>query len=87
MGRGAHARTREVYELYIVPTFQGSVSASACSDPAVPASTSVGSGASSWALASTPAIDFYWRRGGPSVMRTFDRIGGAKLEKIAFTWD
>jgi ribosomal protein S18 acetylase RimI-like enzyme len=40
-----------------------------------------------WALLdNTPACDFYWRRGGRPVASTFTKIGGAKLEKVAFTW-
>jgi GNAT superfamily N-acetyltransferase len=40
-----------------------------------------------WALLdNTPACDFYGRRGGRPVANAFTRIGGAKLEKIAFTW-
>lgn len=40
-----------------------------------------------WALlANTPAIDFYWHRGGRPIARAFDRIGGKKLEKIGFAW-
>jgi GNAT superfamily N-acetyltransferase len=40
-----------------------------------------------WALLdNTPACDFYWRRGGRPVASTFTRIGGARLEKVAFAW-
>jgi ribosomal protein S18 acetylase RimI-like enzyme len=40
-----------------------------------------------WALLdNTPAFDFYWRRGGRPVANAFTRIGGARLEKIAFAW-
>jgi len=40
-----------------------------------------------WALLdNTPACDFYWRRGGRPVASAFTRIGGARLEKIAFAW-
>jgi ribosomal protein S18 acetylase RimI-like enzyme len=40
-----------------------------------------------WALIdNTPACDFYWRRGGRPVASAFTRIGGAKLEKVAFAW-
>lgn len=40
-----------------------------------------------WALlANTPACDFYWRRGGRPIATAFTKIGGAKLEKVAFAW-
>ena len=40
-----------------------------------------------WALLdNTAACDFYWRRGGRPVASAFTKIGGAKLEKVAFTW-
>jgi hypothetical protein len=32
------------------------------------------------------ATDFYWRRGGRPIKQSFETIGGAKLEKIAFAW-
>ena len=31
-------------------------------------------------------VDFYWRRGGRPVASAFTKIGGARLEKVAFTW-
>jgi ribosomal protein S18 acetylase RimI-like enzyme len=40
-----------------------------------------------WALLdNTPACDFYWRRGGRPVASAFTKIGGARLEKVAFAW-
>ena len=40
-----------------------------------------------WALLdNTPACDFYWRRGGRPVASTFTKIGGERLEKVAFAW-
>ena len=40
-----------------------------------------------WALAdNVGAIDFYWRRGGLPIARRSDKIGGAKLAKLAFAW-
>jgi ribosomal protein S18 acetylase RimI-like enzyme len=40
-----------------------------------------------WALLdNTPACDFYWRRGGRPIASAFTKIGGAKLEKVAFAW-
>lgn len=41
-----------------------------------------------WALSENAgAADFYRRRGGRPVARILDRIGGKKLEKIAFSWE
>jgi hypothetical protein len=37
-------------------------------------------------LANTAACDFYWRRGGRPITSAFTRIGGERLEKVAFTW-
>jgi GNAT superfamily N-acetyltransferase len=40
-----------------------------------------------WALLdNTAACDFYWRRGGRPVANAFTRIGGERLEKVAFAW-
>jgi len=40
-----------------------------------------------WALLdNTAACDFYWRRGGRPVASAFTKIGGERLEKVAFTW-
>ena len=40
-----------------------------------------------WALLDNPAAcDFYWRRGGRPVANAFTRIGGERLEKVAFAW-
>jgi ribosomal protein S18 acetylase RimI-like enzyme len=40
-----------------------------------------------WALLdNTPACNFYWQRGGRPVASTYTRIGGERLEKIAFAW-
>jgi GNAT superfamily N-acetyltransferase len=40
-----------------------------------------------WALAeNSMATDFYWHRGGRPVAQMIERIGGAKLEKVAFGW-
>jgi len=40
-----------------------------------------------WALLdNTQACDFYWRRGGRPITSTFAKIGGERLEKVAFAW-
>ncbi|HKZ95392.1 MAG TPA: GNAT family N-acetyltransferase [Hyphomicrobiaceae bacterium] len=78
----------EIYELYLTPTYQGLgfgehlfESCRHIFDERRQRGLIV------WALAeNSMATDFYWRRGGRPVAQTFDRIGGAKLEKIAFAW-
>jgi ribosomal protein S18 acetylase RimI-like enzyme len=79
----------EIYELYLDPSYQGlgfgerlfEACRSGMDERRL-------RGLVVWALVdNTPAIDFYWRRGGRPVSRAFDRIGGARLEKIAFGWD
>jgi ribosomal protein S18 acetylase RimI-like enzyme len=87
------ARTRgpyqgEIYELYVAPTYQGLGFGEhlfeACRDGLDRRRLK---GLIVWALiANTMATDFYWRRGGRPVAQTFERIGGAKLEKVAFAW-
>lgn len=84
--RGKHQG--EIYEIYIVPSHQGLGFGEhlfeACRYQLDQRKLK---GLIVWALfANTPAINFYWRRGGRPIGRTFDKIGGAKLEKIAFTW-
>jgi ribosomal protein S18 acetylase RimI-like enzyme len=87
------ARTRgpyqgEIYELYVSPTYQGIGLGEhlfeACRYGLDQRRLR---GLIVWALVdNTMATDFYWRRGGRPVGQTFELIGGAKLEKIAFGW-
>jgi ribosomal protein S18 acetylase RimI-like enzyme len=88
------ARTRgpyegEIYELYLAPTYQGLGFGEhlfeACRHGLDQKKLK---GLIVWALVeNTMAMDFYWRRGGRPVAQIFDRVGGAKLEKVAFTWN
>jgi len=78
----------EIYELYLLPAYQGLGLGEhlfeACRHQL---DLRKFKGLIVWALFdNTPAIDFYWRRGGRPIGRSFDKIGGAKLEKIAFAW-
>lgn len=87
----ARARGRyqgEIYELYLAPTYQGLGFGEHLFEGCRHALDARRlKGLIIWALAeNTAAIGFYWRRGGRPIARTFDKIGGAKLEKIAFTW-
>lgn len=84
--RGAFAG--EIYELYVSPSHQGlgfgEVLFEACRGILDQRRMK---GLIVWVLAENAmASDFYWRRGGRPVAKAIERIGGAKLEKIAFTW-
>ncbi len=79
----------EIYELYILPTYQGlgfgEFLFESCRYALDQRSLR---GLMVWALAdNSPAIDFYWRRGGRPIATTLDRIGKSRLEKIALAWD
>ena len=78
----------EIYELYLSPTYQGLGFGEhlfeACRNGLDQRRFK---GLLVWALTDNRmATDFYWRRGGRPFARAFDRMGGAKLEKIAFGW-
>lgn len=79
----------EIYELYLAPIYQGlgfgELLFEACRHAMDERRIK---GLICWALSdNTPAIDFYWRRGGRPIAKAYDRIGGAKLEKVAFAWN
>lgn len=79
----------EIYEIYLAPIYQGlgfgELLFEACRHAMDERRIK---GLICWALSdNTPAIDFYWRRGGRPIAKAFDRIGGAKLEKVAFAWN
>ena len=78
----------EIYEIYLAPLYQGlgfgELLFESCRNELDGRQLK---GLIVWALAeNAAALDFYWRRGGRPVARTFDRIGRARLEKIAFGW-
>lgn len=87
------ARTRtahqgEIYELYLAPVYQGlgfgELLFEGCRAGLDRRQLR---GLVVWALSeNSGATDFYWRRGGRPFARAYDRIGGARLEKIAFGW-
>ena len=84
--RGAYAG--EIYELYLAPNYQGLGFGEhlfeACRHTLDQRRLK---GLIVWVLSdNTKASDFYWRRGGRPIVKTVERIGSAKLEKIAFTW-
>lgn len=79
----------EIYELYLSPHYQGlGFGEHLFESCRVSLDERKLSGLIVWALAAnTPALDFYWRRGGRPYRKTHDRIGGTKLEKIALVWN
>jgi ribosomal protein S18 acetylase RimI-like enzyme len=85
--RGAHKG--EIYEIYLLPAFQGNGFGEylfeACRYRLDERRLK---GLVVWALAeNTGAINFYWQLGGRPLVSAYERIGGARLEKIAFVWD
>jgi len=85
--RGRHQG--EIYEIYLLPDFQGLgfgehlFEACRCYIDGQHLN-----GLLVWALAeNTSAISFYWHRGGRPIRAVYERIGGERLEKIAFTWE
>ncbi len=78
----------EIYELYISPIHQGlgfgELLFESCRYELDQRSLN---GLILWALTdNTSAVDFYWRRGGRPIASTIDRIGRARLEKVALAW-
>lgn len=78
----------EIYEIYLVPSHQGLGFGEYLFEAARAGLDQRGlQGLLIWALSENRmATDFYWRRGGRPVAQSVERIGGAKLEKIAFGW-
>lgn len=78
----------EIYELYLDPVYQGIGLGEHLFEGCRHAlDMRKLSGLIVWALLdNTPACDFYWRRGGRPVASTFTKIGGHRLEKVAFAW-
>ena len=78
----------EIYELYLIPSFQGlglgEYLFEACR---FRLDSRRLKGLIVWALVDNDrAIEFYERRGGRPVARVHERFGRAKLEKIALGW-
>ena len=85
--KGRHAG--EIYELYVDPLYQGLGYGEhlfeACR---VHMDIAKWRGLIVWALIdNTSATAFYWRRGGRPLMAMMERIGGKRLEKVAFVWE
>ena len=78
----------EIYEIYLEPTHQGLGLGEHLFESCRHAlDMRKLNGLIIWALLdNTPACDFYWRRGGRPIASTFTKIGGKRLEKVAFAW-
>jgi GNAT superfamily N-acetyltransferase len=78
----------EIYELYLDPVYQGlGLGEHLFEGCRHVLDMRKLNGLIVWALLdNTAACDFYWRRGGRPVASTFQRIGGERLEKVAFAW-
>jgi len=88
VSRGRAKQQGEIYEIYLLPTFQGLGLGErlfeACRHQLDMRKLN---GLIVWSLLENkPAIDFYWRRGGRPIAQAYDRIGGSRLEKIGFAW-
>jgi ribosomal protein S18 acetylase RimI-like enzyme len=78
----------EIYEIYLAPLYQGLGFGEhlfeACRHALDMRRLN---GLVVWALAENEAaVAFYWRRGGRPIAKRADRIGDAKLSKLAFAW-
>ena len=78
----------EIYELYLDPIYQGlGLGEHLFEGCRHTLDMRKLNGLIVWALIdNTAACNFYWRRGGRPIASTFTRIGGARLEKVAFAW-
>jgi GNAT superfamily N-acetyltransferase len=78
----------EIYELYLDPVYQGlGLGEHLFEGCRHVLDTRKLNGLIVWALLdNTAACNFYWRRGGRPIASTFTRIGGERLEKVAFAW-
>ncbi len=92
-GRSRHRKSLraegEIYEIYLDPRYQGLGLGERLFESCRHALDLRGlEGLVVWALAeNSGATDFYWYRGGRPVAEAVERIGGAKLAKIAFVWN
>ena len=78
----------EIYELYLDPVYQGlGLGEHLFEGCRHTLDMRKLSGLIVWALIeNTQACDFYWRRGGRPITSAFTKIGGERLEKVAFAW-
>src|SRR5215831_7724594 len=78
----------EIYELYLDPLYQGlGLGEHLFEGCRYALDMRKLSGLIVWALLDNrAACDFYWRRGGRPIASAFTKIGGERLEKVAFAW-
>ena len=78
----------EIYELYLDPVYQGlGLGEHLFEGCRHTLDMRKLNGLIVWALIdNTAACNFYWQRGGRPIASAFTRIGGARLEKVAFAW-
>ena len=78
----------EIYELYLDPIYQGlGLGEHLFEGCRHTLDMRKLNGLIVWALIdNTAACNFYWRRGGRPIASAFTKIGGTKLEKVAFAW-
>lgn len=78
----------EIYEIYLMPTYQGlGFGEHLFEGVRYALDQRKLNGLIIWALADNAAAqDFYWRRGGRPIAKSTDRIGGARLQKVAYAW-
>jgi len=87
--RGDTRNRGEIYELYLIPMYQGLGLGERLFEAARHAleMRKLG-GLVVWALlGNEPAISFYWRHGGRPIAETQERLCGKRLPKIAFAWN
>ncbi len=87
--RGGGVFAGEIFEIYVLPEYQGlgfgEFLFEACRARLDHRSLR---GLVIWCLAENdPAVVFYRQRGGLPVASCYERLGGARLEKIAFGWE
>lgn len=85
--RGQHKG--EIYEIYLLPEYQGcgfgEYLFEACRHKLDERRLR---GLIVWALAeNNGATGFYWQMGGRPLTSSYQKVGGARLETVAFCWD
>ncbi len=88
VSRARGTQQGEIYEIYLAPLYQGLGHGEHLFEACRYALDMRRlNGLIVWALADNDAaIAFYWRRGGRPIAKRADKIGAAKLSKLAFAW-
>lgn len=87
--RGRWRACGEIYELYVLPLFQGCGLGEHLFEAARQHLDARDTkGLIVWTLADNErAIDFYWRRGGRPIAQARERFGNKVLTSVAFAWN